>query len=192
MIVRVDALVVDWKGRERNDNSFITMNRKGFTLIELLIVIAIIGILASVILVGIGGSRGSARDTRRIADLKQVQTALELYYTKCGIYPGGTDCKPAVMLDWIDLQTTLTNVATGIGVKTVPDDPLGGSKHYFYATGPGQGGNPNTGYITGAVLEVSNAGAMSGSYKGGAASSSGLVFPGNCGTGLLYCLALGF
>lgn len=53
---------------------------KGFTLIELLVVIAIIGILASVVLASLSSARRKSRDARRIADIKQIQLALELYF----------------------------------------------------------------------------------------------------------------
>ena len=62
-------------------------NRGGFTLIEILIVIAILGLLASIVLVGLGGARAKARDARRIADLRGVQNALEVYYSARGQYP---------------------------------------------------------------------------------------------------------
>jgi prepilin-type N-terminal cleavage/methylation domain-containing protein len=62
-------------------------SRKAYTLIEMLMVVAIIGVLASSILVGLSGTRAKARDSRRITDLKSVQTALELYYGKYNSYP---------------------------------------------------------------------------------------------------------
>jgi type II secretion system protein G len=66
---------------------FKTKKSSGFTLVELLVVIAIIGLLSSVVLVSLNNSRAKARDARRITDLKQIQTALELYYDTSGQYP---------------------------------------------------------------------------------------------------------
>jgi len=63
------------------------MKQKGFTLIELLVVISIIGLLASVVLVSLNSARSKSRDTKRRADLKQVSTALELYYDTNNQYP---------------------------------------------------------------------------------------------------------
>jgi len=63
---------------------------KGFTLIELLVVIAIIGLLSSVVLVSMKGARAGARDARRAQEIKQISTALELYYNKYEAYPIGS------------------------------------------------------------------------------------------------------
>lgn len=63
------------------------MKQKGFTLIELLVVIAIIGILSSVVLASLNVSRTRSRDAKRIADLRQIQLALEQYYDVNGVYP---------------------------------------------------------------------------------------------------------
>src|SRR3989344_5774077 len=64
-------------------------NNKGFTLIEMLVVIAIIGLLSSVVVIGLGGSRSKARDARRIADIQQIQNSLELAYDPATGYPAG-------------------------------------------------------------------------------------------------------
>ena len=65
-----------------------TKNRsKGFTLIELLVVITIIGLLSSIVLVSLNSARGKARDVSRKASMKQLQTALGMYYDSNGSYP---------------------------------------------------------------------------------------------------------
>ena len=62
-------------------------NKKGFTLIELLVVVAIMGLLASLAIVALNTARARARDARRVSDIKQIQTALELYYMDNYKYP---------------------------------------------------------------------------------------------------------
>jgi len=61
--------------------------QKGFTLIELLVVIAIIGLLSTLAVVALNNARQKSRDAKRISDVKQVQTALELYYNDANGYP---------------------------------------------------------------------------------------------------------
>ncbi|MDP3836745.1 MAG: prepilin-type N-terminal cleavage/methylation domain-containing protein [bacterium] len=62
-------------------------NKKGFTLIELLVVIAIIGLLSTLSVLALNSARARARDAKRISDVKQIQTALEMYYNEAGQYP---------------------------------------------------------------------------------------------------------
>ena len=62
--------------------------KKAFTLIELLVVIAIIAIIATIAVVASQSSRRGARDVKRLADVRQLRVALELYYNDNGSYPG--------------------------------------------------------------------------------------------------------
>jgi len=55
-------------------------------LVELLVVIAIISILATLLLLQLGIARAKARDAKRIADVNQVRSALEMYFDDNGSY----------------------------------------------------------------------------------------------------------
>ncbi|MEZ4104242.1 MAG: prepilin-type N-terminal cleavage/methylation domain-containing protein [Candidatus Paceibacterota bacterium] len=59
----------------------------GFTLLEILIVLAVIGILASMVLFNTADSGKQARDSQRQSDLRELQSAIELYKNKYGEYP---------------------------------------------------------------------------------------------------------
>src|SRR5690349_13778227 len=70
------------------------MKGRGFTLIELLVVIAIIGLLSSVVLASLNSARTKARNANRVATVRQIETALALYYSTNGYYPayGQNEC----------------------------------------------------------------------------------------------------
>lgn len=119
----------------------------GFTLIELLIVIAIIGILASIILASVQSVRAKSRDLRRLADIKQITSALELYYSDKGVYPpsqnDGVNCTPNFW-DCSDYDTGSTGLpfigtlVTAGYMIPIPVDPINNST-YRYQYWRGQG-----------------------------------------------------
>lgn len=59
----------------------------GFTIIEVLVVIAIIGILASIVIINLRSARGSAEVVEAVAVQRQLHNAAELYYLDMGFYP---------------------------------------------------------------------------------------------------------
>jgi len=67
------------------------MKEKGFTLVELLVTIAIIGILASTMVMSSLQGAARARDAKRVQELYQIAGALLQYYSVNGQYPDNTD-----------------------------------------------------------------------------------------------------
>ncbi len=159
--------------------------KRGFTLIELLIVIAIIGILSSVVLSALSNARAKSRDTSRITALNEVRTALELYHFDNGKYPGATlgsyarttdtanggDC--GYQNNWCNLEIALAPY-----IKSLPRDKLGGPAiegRFVYKSN-----SPYATYALSAVLEQQNS----------ASTGDGGYFPGWYELGPLpsYCM----
>lgn len=109
----------------------------GFTLIELLIVMALIGVLGALFVTNYPGAQKSGRDTIRRSDLKQFQTAVEVYANKNnGFYPIRTTAvKPTLLCG---AGNPLSWIAT---CKNDPKDTLsqcsGGTCQYQYITNAG-------------------------------------------------------
>lgn len=106
---------------------------RGFTLIELLVVVAIIGILAALIMTNLIGIRQRARDAQRKSDVRQIQSAVELYRSDLGAYPTAIgSCGASYSLTSVGVTNNPPNGAN-IYMKAIPCDPLNGSV-YTYAT----------------------------------------------------------
>ena len=125
------------------------MNKKGFTLIELLVVIAIIGLLSTLAVVALGSARQKARDSKRLSDLKQVQTALELYYTDNNSYPTTTDAVALGAGNYLCLDNTgfHATCSGNLYMGLVPAEPTPGTTAYMYESPTG------TAYTITATLE---------------------------------------
>src|SRR3989344_4098597 len=96
--------------------------RAGFTLIELLVVIAIISLLSRIIFASVDGARAKARDVRRIADIRSLQLALELYYDKKGYYPVFTST--ATRCNTNSPTNSLAALASEGILAAIPIDPI--------------------------------------------------------------------
>ena len=131
-------------------------SQKGFTLIELLVVVAIIAILAVLVLANLSSARPKARDAQRKSALRELQTALEVYYTDNESYPvtAGNSCDHNTK-SIFDTDKTKNPLLLGGYLKTVIVDPvndknkLGASGnplclyYYYLATGGAVVGGDN-------------------------------------------------
>lgn len=121
-----------------------TIHKKesGFTLIELLIVVAIIGILSTLLIANFIGVRQRGNDAHRKSDLRQMQSALELYRADQGNYPATIsnctcsgsacfmtpDCSSSIYLQKIPIdpsgaQYTYTQSGNGYSLKACLENP---------------------------------------------------------------------
>jgi len=102
-------------------------NEAGFTLVELMVVVAIIALLAAVVIPNFVHARAQAAVSATEANMKQIATALELYYADHRTYPaingpvgpdlfGGATPETFVLADpGVYDATTLTSLTAGAG-----------------------------------------------------------------------------
>lgn len=121
---------------------------KGFTLIEMLVVIAIIAVVLALALPNYLGVRERARDAKRKVEMRELKSALRLYYNDFNTYPanffggvgkinyirgcgtnGSGQCPCSTTLDFASGGSCET-----VYMKKFPSD-LGTSMYYYLATG---------------------------------------------------------
>lgn len=116
---------------------------KGFTLVELLVVMAILGVLVTLIASGFRSAQLRGHDTQRKSDLKEVANALELFYSDYGFYPpeaagyiaacpynGST--KTGTACSWGNGE--MTDGKT-VYFKLMPNDPSSDYNYYYKLVG---------------------------------------------------------
>lgn len=104
------------------------MNKKAFTLIELLVIIVILGSLAALISGNFINSLKKGRDTKRKADLEQMQKALEMHYEDHRAYPMALTAG----MSFVDADTGQ------VYMQKVPDDPLGNQDYGYEVEADGR------------------------------------------------------
>ena len=139
-------------------------DKKGFTLVELIVVIAIIGLLSSVVLASLTSARESGRDAKRKLDLKQLENALELYYDQfgsytqpeswCNDYSTGANggCSNPTGTDW-DADSDLRDLVTNGFITSLPVDPLNDAI-YRYTYEPWNLNEPTPGTPAGQAYDL--------------------------------------
>lgn len=127
--------------------------QRGFTLIELLVVISIISLLATMAVTSLKNAQKKARDAKRMADINQLQKALDLYYDQYNTFPASDPCsgdepntswcnsiQSLVGDNWVGLGAPLDEFMAiepldpkPTAVATWP--PSGGGTYFYYSGG---------------------------------------------------------
>jgi prepilin-type N-terminal cleavage/methylation domain-containing protein len=117
--------------------------QKAFTVLEFLVVIAIMGILISIVLVGLSAARERSRDDRRIARMQTISVALEDFASDCRAYPLRLDptyeCPSNTAL-------TFGNYISGLPEDLINDSTVPGRIHYQPLSFSTNNGTGCTGY----------------------------------------------
>lgn len=109
----------------------------GFTLVELLVVLAIIGLLTTVVVINVLPVQGRAQVQKAEADIALIEQGLEFWRIDTGRYPTGEE----------GLKALTVPTVSGSKLKKLPNDPWGAP--YLYAV-PGRNEQPYVVYSLGA------------------------------------------
>jgi prepilin-type N-terminal cleavage/methylation domain-containing protein len=133
-------------------------NHSAFTLIELLVVIAIIALLATFSVIALNSARAKARDAKRLADIKNISTALDMYYNENGVYPvSPTSSGIITNLCFSNIGITSTCGET-VYIGDLPGDPIGDSEYSYMPT------DDRLDYALTFTMEIGTAGYEAGDY----------------------------
>lgn len=112
--------------------------QKGFTLIEVLVVVAIIALLSSVALIALMSARQKSRDAKRVSDMVQMNTGLELYFATYKGYPSATNGQPLPLVPTVATKLPSNPLPADGGCESLAYSAPGvgnGDAYYYYPSG---------------------------------------------------------
>lgn len=142
-------------------NHFPLRKHSAFTLVELIIVITILAILATIAFVSFQGYTKDARDSNRLATIKNIETGIELFVVKSWNTPNPdnfVNLTGSSIKQWFIWE----NVSAISNIKTTPKDPLTYENYIYSTTSNGKyyqiaisKENQNTSYINNSYADFS-------------------------------------
>ncbi|MDR3642295.1 MAG: type II secretion system protein [Candidatus Doudnabacteria bacterium] len=123
----------------RHNVAYPGADQDGFTLIELMVVVAIIALLASIALIAAMSGQAKSRDAKRLADMTQMNTGLNLYFSSFYGYPTTTGVPTPLIPTYIASAPNAPMPPDGACGQTsypppVPGNVMGGT-YYYLPTG---------------------------------------------------------
>ncbi|MBN1585068.1 prepilin-type N-terminal cleavage/methylation domain-containing protein [Candidatus Uhrbacteria bacterium] len=125
--------------------------RGGFTLIEMLTVVSLIGVLSSIAVVSYQSARSTSRDIKRMADMKGLQVALDMFYGENGYYPSDGQGGQAGTTLETKRDISLSDAGFGdspygrVYMSRIPVNAVPGGIPYTYRSLAGDGGDCDSG-----------------------------------------------
>lgn len=110
---------------------------RGFTLIEIMVVLIIIGLLAGIVVPKLMGRTEEAKRTKTMVQIKNLQSALDLYKLDSGNYPS-TEQGLQALVEKPAIGEIPKNWKEGGYIDKIPKDPW--SSNYVYIS-PGVHGD---------------------------------------------------
>ncbi|MCC2639270.1 MAG: type secretion system protein GspG [Moraxellaceae bacterium] len=117
--------------------------QSGFTLIEVMVVVAILGILATIVMTNVIGKDDQARVTTTMASLSSVAKSLDLFKLDNHKYPTTDEGLNAL----VEKPASAKTYPDGGYLSRLPEDPWGNVFQYVY---PGSNGRKYDLYSLGA------------------------------------------
>ena len=109
---------------------------RGFTLLEVMVVIVILGVLASMVVPNLMGSRDKANLQKAVSDINALETSLSMYKMDNYKYPS-TDQGLEALVTETDVEPLPRRYPEDGYVKRLPNDPWGND---YQLLNPGEQG----------------------------------------------------
>jgi prepilin-type N-terminal cleavage/methylation domain-containing protein len=175
-------------------------NRAGFTIVELVIVIAIIGILATITVVAYNGVQDSAKISRAYTVVKNYQSALKLVALEYGLSSGSNACLGPVSAytnnpgcgmggQYANPVPSLNTYLANKGMTDQPLLPFSGDIGYIMYNGSYYGNNFNLIYnLPGEKVDCGVTPVISPNGSGVWGAHGAKYTLSNAGSGYTFCI----